>query len=438
MQLGVGIGHPTHSTPIADQTRSKEHARNMNPMNVRPRLVLLVLLLAPVGCESVRSRSSDWAGTIDTLPSGQVATTNTAEPIWGTGSEWQVVEELRIGSIDDVGPELFGRIISLEVDPAGRIYVFESQSQELRMFDAEGAHVRTVGRKGGGPGEFARAVMIRLAPDGNIWVVDPENDRISVFDTTGTYLSGRRTPGGFIVLPWPGGFDDAGYYYTPVFIPTEGAAEQPFRMGLERHGPDMQLVDTIMPPREPDLGETSFTVSDENRFVGARIPFAPAFRWHLHPSGTLWALHGGEYKLFQLDLTGDTLRTITREFEPYPVTDEELEAAIEDLDWFIQEGGKVTRGKIPSSKPSAEDFFFDDDGNVWVVRITTGEDEWKVLDVFDRDGRYLGEVRLPFRLSRPYPVIRGSTIWAVVVDEFEVQFVVRARIVKPEEASPST
>ena len=305
------------------------------------RLLCVVLLLASLSCESDRSRSRQWAGTIDTLPSGQVVVENTADPIWAPGSEWQVVEELRIGSVDDIGPELFGQIISLEVDPAGCMYVLESQSQELRMFDADGAHLRTIGRKGSGPGEFARAVMVTLAPDGNIWVVDPQNDRISVFDTTGTYVSGRRTPGGFVLTPWPGGFDDAGFYYTPVLLPTEGDGEMPFRMGLERHDPNMQLIDIITPPREPDRGETTFTVRDENRFFSASVPFTPAFRWHLHPSGTLWALDGGGYKLFQLDLAGDTLRTITREFEPYPVTEPELEAAIADLDWFVREGGAV-------------------------------------------------------------------------------------------------
>jgi hypothetical protein len=404
----------------------------------RPCVLFSVLFFAASGCESTGGSGSDsWTGTVDTLPSGQVVVRNTAEPIWPRGGAWQVEEELRIGSVEDVGPELFGRIMSMDVDSDGRIYIFESQAQELRAFDADGSHRWTVGRKGGGPGEFARGVMVRLAPDGNIWVVDPENARISAFDAEGTFLSGRRAPGGFILIPWPGGFDDAGFYYTPVFIPTEGA-EMPFREGLERYDTEFQVVDTLAPPVEPDRDDVRFTHRSEDSFVGARIPFTPAFRWRLHSSGTVWGLLAGEYKLFELDLAGDTLRTVTREFEPYPVTDEELEAAIADLDWFLREGGKIVEGKIPSSKPPVEDFFFDDEGNVWVVRVTTAEDEWKVVDVFDSTGRYLGEVRLPFRLSRPYPVIRGSTIWAVVIDEMEVPYVVRARIVKPGEARQPT
>jgi len=398
----------------------------------------LCLLLVPtvLGCsESPRSEVGQWTGSIDTLASGQVAVTNTDQPLWPAGSEWRVVEELRIGTMNDTGPDLFGRIMSLEVDPAERIYVLESQSQELRVFNSDGTYLRTIGRKGHGPGEFAQALMVKLAPEGNIWVVDPENDRISVFDTAGTYLNSRRTLGGFVLMPWPGGFDDAGSYYTPVLIPVEGNSELPFREGLERYDTHFQLIDTIMPPRGPDRGETTFSLRRDDSYLGASIPFTPAFRWHLHPSGTIWALDGGRYLLLQLDATGDTLRTITREFEPYPVTDAELERAIADLDWFVQEGGKIVRGKIPSSKPPADDFFFDDQGYVYVIRVTTMEDEGMLLDVFDPDGRYLGEVRLAFRISRPYPVIRGSTMLAVTTDTLDVPYVVRARIVKP---SPMT
>ncbi|MGD8868822.1 MAG: hypothetical protein PVI01_14435, partial [Gemmatimonadales bacterium] len=282
-----------------------------------------------------------------------------------------------------------------------------------------------------GPGEFAQALMVKLAPDGNVWVVDPENDRISAFDTAGTYLHGQRTLGGFILVPWPGGFDNAGSYYTPVLMPAEGNAQVPFRVALEKYNTRFELIDTIMPPLGPDRGVRTFSLRRGDSSLSAGIPFAPEFHWHLHPSGTIWALDGGDYRLVQVNANGDTLRTITREFEPYPVTEAELERAIADLDWFVQQGGKIERGKIPSSKPPAQDFFFDDRGDIYVMRVTTMEDDGRLLDVFDPMGRYLGEMRLPFSIRRPYPVIRGSTMWAVTTDTLDVPFVVRARIIKP-------
>ncbi len=402
----------------------------------------LALSASLSGCRSSSTASAGkWAGTIDTLPSGQVVVANTAEPLWPAGGEWQVVEEVRIGTMAGTGPDLFGRITSIEVDAAGRVYVLEAQSQELRVFDRDGAHVRTIGRKGGGPGEFTRAVMVRTGPDGNIWVPDPENNRVSAFDTTGNLVFSRPAPGGFFVMPWPGGFDDQGFYYSPVFVPAPDDSDVGFRIGLAQLDSDLQPVDTLFPPDEPyDLDSSRFEhrSADGSSVMVARIPFSPTFRWRYQEDGTFWGLVSGDYKLFQLNTAGDTLRTITREFEPYPVTDEEIEAALEQLDWFTRRGGKVVRSKIPSKKPPTEAFFFDDEGSLWVVRVTTAEDNWKLLDVFDPEGRYLGEVRLPFRLSNERPVIRGADFWAVTTDELDVPYVVRANIVKAGEGTAPT
>jgi hypothetical protein len=392
------------------------------------------LAVSLLGCgSSSTSGQDDWAGTIDTLPSGQIVVANTAEALWVAGSEWQVIEEVRIGTREGTGPDIFGRITSIEVDATDRVYVLEAQSQELRVFDHDGAHVRTIGRKGGGPGEFARAVMVRTGPDGNIWVPDPENNRVSAFDTAGTVVFSRPAPGGFIILPWPGGFDDQGFYYSPVFVPAADDSDQGFHIGLAQYDSELQPVDTLFPPDEPyDLDSRRFELrsADGSSYTAARIPFSPTFRWRFEPDGTFWGLVSGDYRLFQLNTAGDTLRTISREFEPYPVTDEEIDAALERLDWFTQRGGKVVRSRIPSKKPPTEAFFFDDEGNLWVVRVTTAEDEWRVMDVFDPIGRYLGEVRLPFRLSNERPVVRGADFWAVTTDELDVPYVVRGRIVK--------
>lgn len=408
------------------------------------RTLALILSLATLasslsGCaRQSASGAGDWAGTIDTLPSGQIVVANTADPLWSPGNEWRVIEEVRIGTLEGIGPDVFGRITSIEVDAAGRLYVLEAQSQELRVFDRDGAHVRTIGRKGGGPGEFARAVMVQTGPDGSLWVPDPENNRVSVFDTAGALVYSHPSPGGFILIPWPGGFDDAGRYYSPVIIPDEDA-DFGMRIGLAQFDSELQPLDTLTPPDDPyDPGDRRFELRGEDGYMAARIPFTPAFRWRLERHGTLWALITGDYKLFQLDAAGDTLRTITREFEPYPVTEEEIDAALEELDWFVREGGKVARSRIPSKKPPAETFFFDDEGNLWVERVTTAEDASKLFDVFDPVGRYLGEVRLPFRMSQENPIVRGTTMWAVTSDELDVPYVVRARIIKAQGGASPT
>ena len=81
------------------------------------RLVLASLL---VGCSSPDG-GARWSGRVDTLPSGTILVTNPATGIWDSASAWQVVEELRIGTAEGSGPDLFGQVAGLEVDALGRI-----------------------------------------------------------------------------------------------------------------------------------------------------------------------------------------------------------------------------------------------------------------------------------------------------------------------------
>ena len=81
--------------------------------------------------------------------------------------------------------------------------------------------------------------------------------------------------------------------------------------------------------------------------------------------------------------------------------------------------------------------FLDDEGNIWVERfVASEEDEGRLFDLFDPEGRFLGTLRLPFSLhrvgqrSRPAPLVRNGVLHAVTKDELDVSFVVRARIEK--------
>lgn len=378
-------------------------------------------------CASGEAATDRWQGTIDTLASGQIVVHNPATPIWTEETRWTVEEDLRIGSVDSDGPELFGRIMDLEVDDEGRIYVLESQSNELRIFDANGRHLTTSGRKGGGPGEFAQPLMLAWGPDGNLWIVDPPNNRISVFDHSGQFVTSHRQPGGFVIMPWPGRFDRAGSYYSPV--PLQGQGD--FRMGLVLYDSAFTPGDTLQPPDDPVKREY-FELHSDGGHIMAGIPYSAGFRWRLSSRGTILAALTGEYRFIEFTATGDTLRTITRAFDPLPVTGEDRDSAVADMEWFTRQGGQIDMSKLPDHKPAVSSFFWDDEDNLWVIPVTERGRERRVAQVFDPDGRYLGEVTFPFELrSSPYPTFRDGVMYAVTTDELEVPFVVRARIVKP-------
>jgi hypothetical protein len=392
-------------------------------------LGLAVLTASVGGCRDGRSaRLGAWEGQIDSLPGGTVMVQNLGHGLWADGAGWQLTEELRLGSLDADGPENFGRVTSVAVDDRGRMWVLEGHAGELRVFDAAGAHVRTIGRMGEGPGEFRQPVRVDVGPAGDMWVMDPRNTRLSVFDSAGEYLSGIQVPGGFVILPWQGGFDERGSYYAPV-----ASFEPEFSIALGRFDQGFVPLDTIRLPVDPVERGSFDIVSDGRVRVSAGIPFQGGLLWRLTRRGTIWALITDQYRLMEFGPDGDTLRVATKVHQPVPVSAEERAEALEGMRWFTDQGGKVDASRIPTEKPLAFSFFVDQEGFVWVARTESAEEDRQTFEVFDPEGQYLGEVVAPFRLQvSPAPIRIGDLLYGVVRDELDVPYLVRARLTRPE------
>lgn len=113
----------------------------------------LLLLLGVVGCSAVDSREpSTWA--VDTLSNGAIHVANSGVGLWDQESAWRLTPDIVLGEIEGEGAAVFGSIRALQADDDGRIYVADGQANEVRIFAADGTHLRTVGRTGEGPGEF--------------------------------------------------------------------------------------------------------------------------------------------------------------------------------------------------------------------------------------------------------------------------------------------
>lgn len=389
----------------------------------RTRAILPILLL--IGAAACRESAAEagWRGSVETLPNGVEHVRNPAVGMWGDDDGWSIVEEVRLGSIDSNGPEMFGEVRGLQLDALGRIYVLDAQAKEVRVFDAQGKHVRSFGRQGGGPGEFEDPAALLWGPDDDLWVVDQRNARFSVFDTAGTYLTSHPRPGGFAILPWPGGFDRNGKLHDLVVSMRPGS---PPMEGLARFDRQLEPEDTFARP--PFVGET-FELRMGNNIMIAGVPFAPRLVWELGPDGDIWLGVSDQYRLHRVNYDGDTLRIVERDFEPVEVTEADREEGMERLQRFIDRGGVIDETLIPTTKPAFRDLMVDDEGYLWVRPTAEAGEEDHLFDLFDPEGRYLGRIRSPFPVAPSAPMLmRGDTILAVTEDELGVGYVVRARL----------
>ena len=372
-----------------------------------------------------------WTTVRDTLPSGTIRVTNVPSP--DASPTWTLVEELRVGTVEGAGPDAFGRLKSLVVLEDGRFAVLDSQAQELRVFEPDGAHLATHGRKGEGPGEFANATGLMLDPRGRIWVPDTRNGRMSVFDPEDGFVESFPFADANFNATWNGAMVNGNRIYRP------------WRSGNRRrlHVYDftMTRVDSLPLPGEvpedeewdPASQPGAFYQETGGGYMAYSIPFYAAEIRHIDPQGAFWSTRAGDpqYRIKRWRPGGDTTLLVETRRPPVAVPAVERDSVIDMMRQMTSNMGVAEWdwSRVPTVSPAVEDIFTSAEGNVW-VRTPSGGAE-VLFDVYSGDGAYLGTASLGPGLNlfdRVAPVVRGDRVWLVVTDELDVPYVVRARI----------
>lgn len=394
----------------------------------------LMMLIVLVGCSSSDSELTHDTAQIDTLSTGEIIILNSGDPIWETEDMWTITEQSRYGTGVGSDSILFGQIRSFDVDSHGQLFVLDAMTQEIYIYDVDGNLNRTVGGQGSGPQEFTNAVSAEIASNGEIWVVEMVQGRLTILDSGGDYLRSQRlNTTGRSYSFYPGGFDWQDRYNALIF--QQGDQEIMPKQLLVRFDENTIPLDTIDVPENPQEMDF-FTLSDdaEGRQMNlmVSIPFQGSFQWIFSPNGTLWTLFTGTYELVEKTTDGNILRKASKSFEPIAVTSSELEDTRQRLSWFVEQGGKLDMSRIPRHKPVARSFFGDDQGYLWVILTDSiGEDGVTMVDIFNSEGFFLGNVELPFSLSSNYdPIVLDEVFYGIIEGEDGGQEIVKASIQK--------
>ena len=407
---------------------------------VRGTLIALLLVL-PLGCD--RERGGDgWSAAVDTA--GDVIRVVNTPPVTGAAPTLVGVEELRIGTVEGDGATSFGLIRSIAVLQDGRVAVADGQAEEVRLFDREGRHVRTMGGAGAGPGELQGLQGVYVDHQGLLRVPESRNARLSIFDPDSGFVDSYplqlyTTRG---MGPWMAAVDSVGR----TFVASSG----PF--GVGRYWNMLRIYDATMTQLDsvPYHDYTDEIMRDYpgvwriplgNRgFATVMVPFYAQEQQALSPTGEFWSSAGGQRELSIARWTppGDTALVFQSGRRPSPLTAAERDSAIADISTRLGEQipnlPELDASRIPSIKPPLFGLSLDDRGRVW-VRITQPGISTTTYDVFNGDGTHAETVDLPFGIDGWIPpLVRGDTLWAVVTDETEVQYVVKAQLRPPNDS----
>jgi hypothetical protein len=392
--------------------------------------LLLVVPLAACGGGST-------SGGVVRDSAGVAIVENVGRGAWGAGGAWQFDEALRIGTAAGDPEYQFGQIVALAVDDAGNIYVLDQQAQDVRVYDAAGKYVRTLGRPGNGPGELSRGVSAVLIGNGDtVYVADIMLQRMSRYAPDGSDAGTFPIPlDQGISARWEmTGHNTFLQQVQSVPVPEGTDAPPPINLILSRTT-DGSLQDTIMHLKASETVQISAT--------GPRIRlFQPEAVWTLLPDGRIATAINSTYRIEVHAADGTLERVIQRPVDRKPVGESDRQGFLKALREVWERNG-VPPQAIPQliAAVSFADYYpvfanllSGPDGSLWVQHIQTaaemtaaggdfnaqdvGSPTW---DVFDADGRLLGTVTFPDRFT---PIrFHGNSVYGVWRDDMDVQHI---------------
>jgi hypothetical protein len=336
---------------------------------------LKALLVIPVVAASLGAQERPWS--IDPRPSLVLGDVN-SDLLFGAG----LVGAIRL---DD-----------------GRIVVGDRGDYSLKVFDASGKLVKSLGRKGAGPGEFGYLAQLWRCGD-DIVAYDISNGyRSTVFGTdlslkrsfrfrgpgenSTPYASACNSAGAFVHHGWESRKDFRnGAFRTPVSLWMSGT-DSTVRVigtipGSERWG---HFSDKGGGTGPLPLGKQSVIALGRNRiYVGT----------------------ADTYTVTMYDLGGKVIGTFTKPNVQLATTQADIDLAVEDEAAGKDDAARERVRKqyatmdLPKTIPAYKAMLIDSEGMVWVRDYRRASPTTALWTVFTSAGKQVAEVQLPLHLT---------------------------------------
>jgi hypothetical protein len=368
----------------------------------------------------------------------------------------ELVEEVTLGAGSDAEEFSFTRAF---VAPGreGGVYVIDWRgmgASSVRLYDRDGKYIRTFGRNGQGPGEYVHLVGdVRELPDGRVLLSDGLG--VLVYSATGQPLGrweakARALNVGSSIL-----VDPRGFIYTYGLHRTDPRATLG-TLFLYRFDLNGKLTETVPAP------EAEFpTPARRARII---VPFVPGYLVAWSPQGYFVTSYTATYAVdFRRAVSGsaaltvawqqgDPVTSLRRTVPPVQTHAGERSDWRQNLTMAMRQGRTTPKWEwvgpdIPRLKPPISGVSIASDGRVWVRLSQTARlnsavsipnvpttrmyapKRWaepQIYDVFEANGTYVGQVRLPDR-TESFSA-DGDIVWAVSNDQDDVPTVRRYRI----------
>jgi len=408
-----------------------KHSHAIGRIVIGPVAVLLVVGCGAEPASGPTSTVRDSAGVTIVENRGAVA-------LDGGGWSLAARPNVTIGSVDGPEEAQLYRVRGALRLPDGRIAVANDGSKEIRMFGADGTHVRSWGREGEGPGEFSSMILTGRSGD-SLVVLDRRLRRVSLVHPDAGFV--RSFPVGEAVASYPlgGWFFETGSVLIRD-LPLDEATV--FAEGLQRAPIPFKSCD-MSGALAADFGalpgaeQINVTRQAEGGLVTylASVPFGKSSQIAIAGD----RLFVGGQDAFEIEMFGSdgALRRIVRlDRDPVPVRDADLEAYIlAEVAGVADENEARSRRQDLEQMPRVENkpahgaIYADGAGYLFVEDFREPGNEVPVVNVFDPEGKLVGRFDLPVGIQ--VLGIGADYLLSLYRDEMEIEYLRLYDLIRP-------
>ena len=389
------------------------------------------VLLTTILATGVHARHLSSQESVSVTDSAGVRIVESTAPAWPAGGGWSVGTEplVTIGEVSGDPDYLLERVSHALRLQDGTIVIADRGPTELRLFDAAGVFIRSLGGRGEGPGEFAMLSEVWARGD-TVLASDGFQSRISVFGRGGNVLEtirvevaqgrGYRTPhtqfgdGAILVLNAPsGGVGIGGGDVIP------GAVWR-----LDRYSRAGRFMNEISSVQESPRWEHGIYELPPGLYLpfSLGLPLYAASGDHVYTAGVTeagiqrWKSDGELSHVVRWPIR--ERRVSSQDRRRWREANSTAPEGYSPAAWARY----VREIPFPERMPLFERLLVDEQGNVWAKRFSPsweGDSSWYV---FDGQGAWLGEVSTPPGLQ--IFEIGADYVLGLRRDELGVPFVV--------------
>lgn len=361
---------------------------------------------------------------------------NPRSPIPRAGKRKRIAfkEELRIGQREGDENYMFGSIIFVNADEDGNLYVTDWDKKRILKYDATGNYLLTIGREGQGPRELLSPTVVRFDNEGNLYVTDLSNRRISFFNKQGSYLRQILVPAVYEDLY----ITAKGSFLSSQTVPIQSKSGVAFKV-IDGVFNNKFELETELSAREVISKAPSGTGSSAMaRYLAAILSetaFQPTARHFLAGDGTIYFGSSKDYAIDVFSPDGQKAMTIRRVYDPIKVLDKDKEyfAATVARPLLTRPGRTTSENEVreilgyieyPKYKPAYQSFSVLQNGWLVVIADVVAR-EYSLFDIFDKNGRYIGQFKADFIAEQGLYLFKNEKAYAVETDEEGYKFVKR-------------